>query len=582
MSITRYFNLYLNAGTSTPLVINANQYDQGETWIFTLYTEQGVQYTPSSGAIVGIKSDGFIIANAGTVNGSGQVVITETQQMTAAAGKATFELQLDSETHGTANFIVLVEKDPSDGGTVSGSDIGLLREALNGGMSQNAVNALLDCFANVAWATDNGQSYYDALEEALKPPVHATAISLDTNSIAWQATGQTQQLTATLTPAESTDTVSWSSSNTSVATVSDTGLVTGVALGSATITATAGNVSATCSVLISAVTVTSISAVYTQSETVYDTDSLDSLKSDLVVTATWSDSSTSTVASSDYSLSGTLTVGTSTITVSYGGETTTFTVTVTQHTINAWYYPFNGSLLSDGAKEFDFTGTENYTTGRGGVEQAYFHEATGESASDPLGIKATGLTDYPDFTGEFTIAFWYASQTDRRGHPFQYAKYVATTNPSNAFQSSITSAGGGWTVTGSERASRKYCGITMWWYNASVLYLAMHSSESSPSASTQFTLTPPSGFDSTAWHHYAITRSGTSYYLFVDGVLQATITSSRNIYNAKQISIGNLFGQTSGTITTLSGTAYGDKIQDLYIANECKWTSDFDPTTIIY
>ena len=76
-------------------------------------------------------------------------------------------------------------------------------------------------------------------------------------------------------------------------------------------------------------TLVSISAVYTQSGTVYDTDTLDSLKTDLVVTATWSDTSTSTVASADYTLSGTLTEGTSTITVSYGGKTTAFNVTVT-------------------------------------------------------------------------------------------------------------------------------------------------------------------------------------------------------------------------------------------------------------
>lgn len=63
---------------------------------------------------------------------------------------------------------------------------------------------------------------------------------------------------------------------------------------------------------------------------IYDTDSLDSLKQYLVVTATYSDSSTATVPSADYTLSGTLTVGTSTITVSYGGKTTTFTVTVTE------------------------------------------------------------------------------------------------------------------------------------------------------------------------------------------------------------------------------------------------------------
>lgn len=71
----------------------------------------------------------------------------------------------------------------------------------------------------------------------------------------------------------------------------------------------------------------SISAVYTQSGTVYTTDSLDDLKSDLVVTATYTDSTTETVTT--YTLSGTLTEGTSVITVSYGGKTTTFNVTVT-------------------------------------------------------------------------------------------------------------------------------------------------------------------------------------------------------------------------------------------------------------
>lgn len=72
----------------------------------------------------------------------------------------------------------------------------------------------------------------------------------------------------------------------------------------------------------------SISCVYTQSGTVYDTASLDDLKADLVVTATFADSTTQTVTG--YTLNGTLTVGTSTITVSYGGKTTTFEVTVTK------------------------------------------------------------------------------------------------------------------------------------------------------------------------------------------------------------------------------------------------------------
>ena len=91
----------------------------------------------------------------------------------------------------------------------------------------------------------------------------------------------------------------------------------------------------------------SISAVYTQSGVVYDTDTLDSLKTDLVVTAHMSDSTTRTVTA--YTLSGTLEEGTSTITVSYGGKTTTFTVTVTQEPP----YEFYDYIQGDGTAYID-------------------------------------------------------------------------------------------------------------------------------------------------------------------------------------------------------------------------------------
>lgn len=81
---------------------------------------------------------------------------------------------------------------------------------------------------------------------------------------------------------------------------------------------------------LNAVKITSISAVYTQSGTVYDTDSLDSLKSDLVVTAYYDDGTTADVTS-DCTLSGTLAEGTSTITVTYQEKTATFNVTVTHY-----------------------------------------------------------------------------------------------------------------------------------------------------------------------------------------------------------------------------------------------------------
>lgn len=98
--------------------------------------------------------------------------------------------------------------------------------------------------------------------------------------------------------------------------------------GTITIPSVTGDIVITATAVVA---VASLSAVYTQSGTVYDTYVLDTLKADLVVTATYSDSSTATIPSTDYTLSGTLEAGTSTITVSYGGKTATFNVTVTEY-----------------------------------------------------------------------------------------------------------------------------------------------------------------------------------------------------------------------------------------------------------
>jgi hypothetical protein len=119
------------------------------------------------------------------------------------------------------------------------------------GLTEDIKVALLQLASKVAYIDEDGQDYYDALEEALYPPANLV----------------------------------------------------------------------------------SISASYVQSGAIYDSDTLDVLKADLIVTAHWSDRTTSTVSSSDYVLSGILTTGTSTITVTYRGKTTSFNVTVTHATI---------------------------------------------------------------------------------------------------------------------------------------------------------------------------------------------------------------------------------------------------------
>ena len=80
-------------------------------------------------------------------------------------------------------------------------------------------------------------------------PVQPTGISLNKTTASVQV-GKTTQLVASLQPYGATGTVTWTSNNTSVATVSNSGLVTGKAVGDATITATCGTYSASCTVTV--------------------------------------------------------------------------------------------------------------------------------------------------------------------------------------------------------------------------------------------------------------------------------------------------------------------------------------------
>ena len=86
------------------------------------------------------------------------------------------------------------------------------------------------------------------------PVVHPNSVSLDKSSLNLSI-GGSSDLHATVLPADATDpSVSWSSSNTAVATVNNNGHVTALTAGTATIivTTTDGNKTATCSVTITA------------------------------------------------------------------------------------------------------------------------------------------------------------------------------------------------------------------------------------------------------------------------------------------------------------------------------------------
>lgn len=79
--------------------------------------------------------------------------------------------------------------------------------------------------------------------------IHTTAL-LVSPSTSSGAVASTVQLTATKTPANATDPVVWTTSDATKATVSATGLVTRVATGSATITATSNGVTSTSTITV--------------------------------------------------------------------------------------------------------------------------------------------------------------------------------------------------------------------------------------------------------------------------------------------------------------------------------------------
>lgn len=85
---------------------------------------------------------------------------------------------------------------------------------------------------------------------AIRVVEHATAIELDRTEAALYV-GKNLQLTATVTPAGAVEPVAWSSNNTDVVKVSDTGLVEALAAGTATVTAKCGEYSATCTIDVS-------------------------------------------------------------------------------------------------------------------------------------------------------------------------------------------------------------------------------------------------------------------------------------------------------------------------------------------
>lgn len=366
---------------STPAVVRVSQYDVGRPLVFKVYDGTSpADLTGVTAVIEGTKKSGLGFSESGTVSDN-TVTLDTTLAMTQEYGSIPAEIRFTKtgEDVGTANFILAVEKTPHAEGTTDGTtetmaDLQSQLDALDervetlegggGGLTEAVKSAMLQIAQKVAYIDEHGQTYYNALYNALYPPAELV----------------------------------------------------------------------------------SITAVYTQSGTVYDTDSLDSLKNDLVVTATFTDSTTGVINAEDYTLSGTLTEGTSTITVSYGGKTASFNVTVTHQNVPSGYteYDYIYKSTSGDIKPIvtDAQLASDYT-----VEMRYkYPSGTYANSLSLFGTKSKqwgGSKEIALFITQSTgkLGYWYAN-TDTKNEIFISADTVhsikvlpvgkSTTYPSNA------------------------------------------------------------------------------------------------------------------------------------------------------
>lgn len=446
-----------------------------------------------------------------------------------------------------------------------------------GGLSYEAKQALMNCFENVAWINNDGQDYYDALYAALfgTTPVTPTVESI---SAVFNQGSAVIYDDATLDSLRQYLTVTAYYSDSTSQVITNYTLAGTLTAGQSVITASYQGNFATFTVDVTArATLISISAVFTQSGTVYTNDTLDTLKQYLTVTATYADSTTAVVT--DYTLSGTLGEGTRTITVSYGGKSDTFNVVCT---VNGWLYHFEQTLESSGSEDFLFSGDAQYTQGVNANEYAYWHNVgtEGTSSTDPGAIIATGINPVPDFSSDFTLAYWFKDITANRVTPV--SAYNVYSSASSSYSTTGFGAGTidaqGWSVA-QTALTKKQRGIRIRVATSGGIDLLL--SDTGNANGRIYSLTYPSTFDTTVWHHYALTRQNNVMYFFVDGVQIMHATVSASVKFGTKIALGSYFDIESSS-GALMQTGYGSCFDDFYVSDFCKWSEAFDPSAIVY
>ncbi len=221
--LTRTFDLDMVPG-KIPLAIHLSQYDSDVTLVFQLYTSQGILSIPSSGVtatIRGTKGDGNGISADATFNfvdSIPTVTVQVTKQMTAIAGKNTFELVLKATSGNSeydlpsANFILYVERAALDYDTLeSKSEIMEIQAILSN--ADNIIEALR--------VSETTQANMAALTQ--RAETAATSAEADASTASTAATTATTASNTAVSAVNGFNTTVNNATSTAVATVQSEG-----------------------------------------------------------------------------------------------------------------------------------------------------------------------------------------------------------------------------------------------------------------------------------------------------------------------------------------------------------------------
>ena len=159
-----------------------------------------------TGAVAIKRSDGSYYTITATIDATNNAFDADMTQALTQPSRTECQLKVtDSNNDVISSYTFIIMVQPSTDG-VPAEQLGvtvdeLMEAAAQLTLSDNDVKlALLQIAAKVVYTDPNGQDYYDALEEALYPPIRATSVTLDKNSLVFSGIGGTDTLVATISP----------------------------------------------------------------------------------------------------------------------------------------------------------------------------------------------------------------------------------------------------------------------------------------------------------------------------------------------------------------------------------------------